>query len=253
MPSTGFITFELDLMEAVLNQLVPRLDAMDGAPMTRLDTSQLPDAQGVYLLVYQGKVHYVGKTDADAGLRTRLTRHVAKLEHRKNISPTDVRFKAAQIFVLTAMNIESRLIRHYEPEWNGSGFGSNDPGRERETTAKAPNGFDTQFPIDIDLPLEILKPGPTTAHNALVTLKEALPYTLRFELEPAARGSQAYRTRPHPDLSSTYLTIPQEPMTVRDAMRLIVRSLPAGWQATYFVSHVILYKENRDYAFGTRI
>jgi hypothetical protein len=36
-------------------------------------------------------------------------------------------------------------------------------------------------------------------------------------------------------------------------MRLILKALPAGWQATEFVSHVILYKEHRTYMHGTPI
>lgn len=251
--TAGFIAFELDLMGAVLHQLVPQLDAMVGEPLTRAATALLPDAQGIYLLIHQGKVHYVGKTDAQAGLRTRLTRHVAKFEQRDNIVPADVEFKAAQILVLTAMDIETQLISHYRADWNGSGFGSNDPGRERETTAKPPQGFDARFPINIDQPVEILAPGPSTAHHALMQLKQALPFTLRYELEPGARGSQAFRTRPHADLLETALTIPAGPITVREALRLIMVALPPGWQATYFVSHIILYKETRSYVHGTPI
>ena len=151
------------------------------------------------------------------------------------------------------MDIESRVIAHYGSEWNGSGFGSNDPGRERETTNKPEQGFDALFPIDIDTPLSILQPGETTVHQALVSLKVALPYTLRYELEPGARGSHAYRTRPNIDLPASTVTIPDHPLTIREALQFLVRALPNGWQATYFVSHVILYKENRTYTHGTKI
>ena len=113
--------------------------------------------------------------------------------------------------------------------------------------------FDARFPINIDSPLDVLRPGQTTVHDALVALKVALPYTLRFELEMGAKGSHAFRKRPHPDLQVALLTIPAGPLSVGDAMRLIVAALPAGWQATYFVSHVILYKENRQYAHGVPI
>ena len=249
----GFLAFELDLMGAVMNQLIPTLDAMGSAPLTLDNAQALPDAQGVYLLIHDGEVRYVGKTDADAGLRTRLARHARKFEQRRNVRPEDVQFKAAQILVLTAMDIEAKLIAHYGSEWNGSGFGSNDPGRERETTNKPEQGFDARFPIDIDSPIEVLEPGQMTAHCALVALKIALPYTLRFELKPGSKGSHAFRTRPHPDLLAALITVPAGPLTVRDAIRLITAALPAGWQATYFVSHVILYKESRQYAHGVQI
>lgn len=216
----GFIAFELDLMGAVMNQLVPTLDAMASAPLSLQNAQALPDAQGVYLLIYDGEVRYVGKTDAEAGLRTRLARHARKFEQRRNVRPEDVQFKAAQILVLTAMDIESRVIAHYGSEWNGSGFGSNDPGRERETTNKPEQGFDARFPIDIDTPLDVLEPGQTTVHEALVALKIALPYTLRFELEPGAKGSHSFRLRPHSDLPAAQLTVPAVPLSLRDAMVL---------------------------------
>ncbi|HUZ92185.1 MAG TPA: GIY-YIG nuclease family protein [Methylocella sp.] len=249
--TAGFIAFELDLMKAVMDQLVPSLDTLHGAPLTPENAGALPDAQGVYLLLHEGKVQYVGKTDAEAGLRTRITRHARKFEHRRNIKPSDVMFKTAQVLVLTAMDVESRLIAHYDAEWNGSGFGSNDPGCERETTNKPEQGFDARFPIDIDLPVEALPPGDHNVHEALVALKDALPYTLRFEV--VGKGGQAYRNRPHPDYVSNRVVVPPPPHTVRQLLKLIVATLPVGWQATEFVSHVILYKESRGYTHGTVI
>ena len=34
---------------------------------------------------------------------------------------------------------------------------------------------------------------------------------------------------------------------------MILSALPQGWQATYFPSHVILYKEDEDYVHGVRV
>jgi hypothetical protein len=62
-----FLAFELDLLGAVMNQFVPTLGAMERAPPTQAKAQSLPDAQGVYLLIYDGEVLYVDKTDADAG------------------------------------------------------------------------------------------------------------------------------------------------------------------------------------------
>lgn len=247
----GFIAFELDLMRAVLDQLIPRLDGLDGAPLTLANASELPDAQGVYLLLHEGEVRYVGKTDAQAGLRTRLVRHVHKFEQRHNVKPDDVMFKAAQVLVLTAMDVESRLIAHYHAEWNGSGFGSNDPGRERETTNKPAHSFDARFPIEIDQPVDILQAGKYAVLDALIAIKESLPYTLRYEV--MGKGSRAYRLAPHPDYAASKVTIPCGPKTVRSLMQAIVAALPPGWQATEFVSHVILYKEARAYVHGRPI
>jgi hypothetical protein len=93
--TAGFVAFELDLMKAVMDQLVPSLDGLNGAPLTLANASDLPDAQGVYLLIHDGAVRYVGKTDAQAGLRTRLVRHARKFEQRRNIKPEDVMFSAS--------------------------------------------------------------------------------------------------------------------------------------------------------------
>lgn len=244
-------------MSAVMTQIIPTLDAMKPASLNLANASTLPDAQGVYLLVYDGEIRYVGKTDAQAGLRTRIARHARKFEQRRNVRPEDVSFKSAQILVLTAMDIESRVIAHYRAEWNGSGIGSNDPGRERETTNKPELGFDARFPIDIDIPLEILEPRTMSVHEALIQLKEALPYTLRYEVTlPVGRtkaNSHDYRLNPHADMPASQVTIPSRPMSVRETMRLIVSALPEGWQATYFVSHIILYKESRAYMHGTPV
>lgn len=240
-----------------MTQIIPALDTMSSAPLTSTNALQLPDAQGVYLLMYDGQIRYVGKTDAEAGLRTRMARHARKFEQRLNVRPEDVSFKAAQILVLTAMDIETKVIAHYGSEWNGSGFGSNDPGRERETTDKPDQGFDAQFPIDIDMPLEILPSGAMSVHEALMALKIALPYTLRYEVKlPPGRkkvGSHDFRTNPHPDMRASTVMIPGGPMTVRATLQRIVAALPRGWQATYFVSHLILYRETRAYLHGELI
>lgn len=251
MSAPGLLVFELDLMKAVLGQLVPRLELLDDAPLVPENARQLPDAQGVYLLCHAGMVKYVGKTDAKAGLRSRLVRHVYKFQHRKGIAPADVSFKAAQILVLTAMDIETELMTKFGGEWNGSGFGANDPGRERETTNKPAEGFDAQFPINIDIPGQYVPAGRIVVADLLWQLKDALPYTLRYET--LGRSGQAYKTRPHDDYRQASVDVPSDPISVRELLRLVVSSLPDGWKATEFASHVILYKEVRSYVHGRTI
>ena len=253
----GFREFELDLMKAVLDQLIPCLDSMDGELLTLANVESLPEAQGIYQLIHAGNVKYIGKTDADAGLKKRLARHVLKFVNRHNIKPEDVHFKAVHIYVLTAMDVESELIKYYKskkikPEWNGSSFGSNDPGRERETTNKPPDGFDAQFPINIDLPVDVVPAGTHTIHEVLWRLKEALPYAFRYETTKK-KSSRAYRTDPHPDYLSSFITVPSGEVTVRQLLHQMVTSLPTGWQATAFTSHIILYRESKIYKHGKRL
>lgn len=254
----GFAEFEFDLPRALKTELIGRLDAMKSGVLRRDITSQVPEAQGVYQLYYDGELVYIGKTDAEAGLRTRLSRHASKILHRPTLSGA-VHFKAVRIMVFTAMDLETQLIRHYRAinkaaaAWNGSGFGSNDPGRERETTNKHPEGFDAQHPIDIDIEGDlILEPGAMKVATALHKLKAALPYTLRYETLRNAHG-RAQRTKPHPELLDTNVTIPAPPQTARELMRAICVALGSDWQATVFVSHVILYKERHQYQYGVVI
>lgn len=250
----GFAEFEFDLPRALKAELIALLDGMETGLLQPEVTAEVPEAQGVYQLFYGDALVYVGKTDAEAGLRTRLTRHARKILHRPTLTGA-VRFKAVRIMVFTAMDLETQLIKHYrEAEdgaaaWNGSGFGSNDPGRERETTNKSPEGFDAQHPINIDLPAELIPPGTMTAAAALAALKAALPFTLRYETLRNAQG-RAQRGQPHADLLAVNVTIPAGAQTVRGLLQLIRAALGAEWQATAFVSHVILYKEQRPYQYG---
>ncbi|HEX8240952.1 MAG TPA: GIY-YIG nuclease family protein [Allosphingosinicella sp.] len=238
----GFREFEFDLPVALLNHLVREFDTMEAAPLNSGALARVPEAQGIYQLFLDEELVYVGKTDADAGLLKRLLRHSRKIIHRNDLSPERVTFKAVRIFVFTAMDLETQLIRHYTAEkgtaWNGSGFGANDPGRERDKTA--PGRFDRAFPIDIDRPLELDLSGSATAAEVAARLKATLPYTLRYQ--SLSKGSR----KPHPDLANTLITMTESRTTARRALTELTRQLPSGWQATALAALLILYKERVD-------
>jgi hypothetical protein len=203
-----------------------------------------PEAQGVYQLSLQGKVVYIGKTDADAGLRRRLERHSYSIQDRSNLNAEGVTFKAVRVFVFTAMDLETQLIDHYgKPAWNFSGFGSNDPGRKRDHTKVLPTGFDATYPIDIDRALSLKWNKKPTASEILVSLKQALPYTFRFELQPGGR-------KLHKDFAQCKVSLPVGPLTVRTILTAVISALPNGWQATVLPSRLIMYRERVDYEFG---
>lgn len=237
----GYVEFEFDLPGALLARLIEVLDRLDQAPLNVASLANIPDEQGVYQLFLDERLVYVGKTDAEAGLHKRLIRHTLKIMHRVGLHPGRVTFAAVRVFVFTAMDLEADLIRHYggvkSIEWNGSGFGSNDPGRERDTTAVRPENYDARYPIDIDREIAFAVDSGENAAAALVRLKDALPYTFRFE------GAGARSRKAHLDLISTQLPELNGPATARLAIEHIVRSLPAGWQATALPGYVILYKE----------
>ena len=250
--TAGYVDFEFDLPGALLTRLVAVLDALDAAILTPQTFADIPEAQGVYQLFLDGQLSYIGKTDAEAGLRRRLERHQLKIQHRAGLNPARVSFKAVRIYVFTAVDLETQLIEHYggyaAVPWNGSGFGSNDPGRERDTTTYKDNHFDARFPIDIDRPLDLIIPETGSAAAVLSALKAMLPYVFRYQnAGPRSR-------RPHADLEGTSVSFSAaRPLTAKQVIEQVVAHLPPGWQATRLPSHLILYKETRDYSHGVVI
>lgn len=237
----GYSEFEFDLPGALLAELIKEFDDTESAPLNAENIQGIPEQQGVYQLFLDDSLVYIGKTDADAGLNKRLSRHAKKIMHRRALDPSRVSFKAVRIFVFTAMDLEADLIKHYGGvkaiAWNGSGFGSNDPGRERDTTKVAAENYDAKFPIDIDRQLAFAIDDGESAASALVRLKEALPYTFRFQ------GAGARGRKPHPDLVGARLNKLSGPTSPRAAIEHIVGALPNGWQATALLGYIILYKE----------
>lgn len=247
----GYADFEFDLPEALLIKLVECLDGLEPNALLSDVVSQIPDAQGVYQLFYHGHLVYIGKTDAEAGLRKRLDRHAKKVQHRHNLQPSEVSFKAVRIYVFTAVDLETQLLHHYkssgvEDWWNDSGFGANDPGRRRDKTVYKNTHFDRRFPIDIDRDLEIELPATSAAANYLQSLKVHLPFVFRFEGEGKSR-------RPHPELVNTQILMPEGIKSARGIITAIVKQLPKGWQATALPSHIILYKESDKYPQGEMV
>ncbi|MGB0695753.1 MAG: GIY-YIG nuclease family protein [Rhodospirillaceae bacterium] len=247
----GFKDFEFDLPRALLHSLVQEFEGVQPAPLTATAVAEVPETQGVYQLFKDGQLVYIGKTDADSGLNRRLTRHAQKILFRQALSPEQVSFKAIRVYVFTAMDLETDLIRHFggvaSLAWNGSGFGSNDPGRERDTTRVKDSNFDALYPIDIDREITWTGPDGGPVSVVLGALKEHLPYTLRFE------GARGRSRQPHPDLAVAEMPAFAGPVTVRSLMAGVVSVLPSGWQATALLGYVILYKERWDYPQGAVI
>lgn len=249
----GYVEFEFDLPSALLRNLVDEFAKVDSASLTHDHTMHVPDEQGVYQLLVGGQVVYVGKTDADSGLRGRLSKHAWTIQHRQNLQPSDVQFKAARVFVFTAMDLEKLLIRHYAQTagdvwWNFSGFGSNDPGRNRDQTELKATGFDAVYTIDLDHPVDIKTDGGVPAARILDALRAELPYVLRAE------GDGSRSRKPHPEL--THHIVPPfafKPSTTREVLTSVLNALPTGWQATALPGRIILYRENREYSAGVVI
>lgn len=243
--TNGYTEFEFDLPESLLRNLIEAMDKTDPASLNAEIVREVPDEQGVYQLLLDGRIVYIGKTDAEAGLHKRLARHCKKILHRQNLDPARVSFRAVRIYVFTAIDLETALIKHYGGvaglDWNGSGFGSNDPGRRRDKTIVDPRNYDAQYPIDIDREIAYSIDAGEPAAAAVSRLKDALPYTFRYQ--SAKAGGRAA----HDDFRNTELTAARGPMTARQAITHIVSALPSGWQATGLSGYIVLYKENEQY------
>ncbi len=215
--------------------------------MTAEEINSLPIGMGIYKLYHQESLVYIGKADS---LKKRLGEHRRKIVGRQNLDLADMGFKCLFIHPnWTTLAPENSLIKYYrksgegECAWNGNGFGPHDPGRERETTNKPPDGFDAQYPIRQDWACDWIKADAWKAARLLKAIKRGLPYLVRYQT--ATKKS----LEPHPDYVDLTITVPKDDMTARELLRVIAKALH-GWQATAFPSHMILYKEQRTYTHG---
>jgi hypothetical protein len=243
----GYGEFELNIPGIMRGQLPSYFATLQTEILTAANVGKIPEgAQGAYLLYLGDSLVYVGKTDAQAGFRSRLTRHSFNIQHRKNLDPARIGFKAVRIFVFSTFDLETMLIeeytRHYglRPLWNFSGFGSNDPGRNRED--QRPAQFDLDYPVDIDREIEVLPAGEHTLASVVLALKQRLPYLFRYETD----GAGAWREG-HSDMRDKNIVIPAALLTTRAHIQMILNVLPPNWQATVLPNRVILYRETRAY------
>lgn len=255
----GYGEYEIDI-EEILRQGLPAFFAtVASAPLTAANVERIPmRAKGAYMLLLDGHPVYAGKTDTRHGFRDRLGRHHFTVQHRIGLDPARISFKAVRILVFSSFDVEALLIqetRKSDPtalRWNDSGFGSNDPGRNREI--QEPADFDKEFPVDIDRPLDILSPGTTmTVHDALVRMKDGLPYLLRYETDPAANGRPSRHTVGHAEARAATMTVPVAPATARTVLQTALNALPPGWQVTVFPDRLILYREAQTYRYAREV
>lgn len=129
--------FDFDLDRGIRTQVVEKLEA---SPMLPLTKSVGPAQSGIYALYFNGRLVYVGKatkemTKSARTLRSRLSEHAGKIAGRQNIALEEMQCRyltfKSEWWVFAA---EFALMSHYQPEWNGSGFGSKTPGVGRPGT-----------------------------------------------------------------------------------------------------------------------
>ncbi len=206
-----------------------------------LGSLEREDSQGVYELLLDGLPVYIGQAEK---LRKRLTEHRRKLSR----APKTSILKGSPSSAFTSIwhgyrSTTKALIKVFRKqgkscEWNGSGFGIHDPGRNSETTNKKLYwGFDRIYPIRGDWPCGGIARGTHNARDLLMGIKAELPFLFRYEVDNSnswQAGSVKY--------NELTIDVPKEGMAADALLREIVDHLPGGWQFTAFPSHMILFK-----------
>jgi len=236
--------YTFDFLATVSEQLIKDLEALSVSSLDDVSLSALAEFQisksanqGVYVLYLGGVPVYLGKADDVA---QRLSQHLLKLSGRKNLSLTDVGYKALLLekSMSTAAN-ESILISTFRGShadlWNGKGFGPKDPGQERDTTR--PSYFDQTYPIQeswpVDFPVDV-----TTAAQLLNAVKQAVPFTFRFDLE---------------DKGHTPVSLLGVPRNAKALLQATVDSLGPGWKGAVLAFGMVLYRTQKEYRFGEEL
>ena len=218
--------FQLDLARAITEQLIEQFNQIDPSPIAQDALQSAKQEPGVYQLFLNGELVYVGKSDKN--LLYRLDRHRRTLTARKNISIDQMSFKGMHLDKnWSTLTTEAQLIAHFgNTPWNNSGFGSNDPGRNRDQSALKEDHFDTLYPIDVDFTTDV-QAGDTNARQLLGALKVQLPYLLRHQ-------------RPIEDVE---IAVPRSGMTAGELIALVASHLTGDWQATALPGRLLLYRE----------
>lgn len=253
----GYVEYEIDVERVLRMELPAVLATVAAAPLTPQQIEAIPEnAKGAYVLYENGYAVYAGKTDTRHGFRSRLIKHSRTIQHRHNLAAENLAFRAVRILVFSNFDVEAILIRELKQRdptalpWNDSGFGSNDPGRNRE--GQEPARWDVQRPVDIDRPLGFLPSGPQALLAALLMLKRGLPYDFRFETDRGENGKPRAATVGHEDYryADPVEILGHGRDTLRGILANILNKLPEGWQVTVFPGRVILYKERHSYAYA---
>jgi len=225
-------TYTFDFLTTVSNQLIERLDSLSVTWLTDDALLALSEfqttrnsAQGVYLLHEGDAPRYLGKAK---NVHVRLRQHLRKLSGRQNINLQEVGYKALLLdnSMSTAAN-EELLIEMYEGRfddmWNGGGFGTKDPGKNRDTTV--PGKFDQEHRIIRDFPVENIQDQETIS-SLFNKMKRELPYLFR-----SAIG----------DAKSTSLDLTGVERNAESLLRAALQALPSGMHAAILAYGMVAY------------
>lgn len=231
MPASG--EFRLSITRALTDQLITSLAALQPERLTEAAARALDSKPGIYELYLDGERVYIGK--ADNAVPTRLMRHYRKIAGRSNIDLTRVQYCALYIYEdLQAVAPETLLIKQYREDgsaaWNFNGFGSNDPGQNRDQTVFERNHFDVQYPARLDWPCVSITAGGYAGADLAGRLKAELPYVFRYQSSPA--------------LANVSVRVPADGMVADTLLQLLadaIRAADDAWRVVALPGYVIMY------------
>lgn len=231
--------FQLSMTIALRDQLLARLEGLTPAPLSLESIEKLERRSGVYQLFRGDELVYVGKADRLAG---RLRQHQIKLAGRTPGLIDQMSFRCVYVDEdLDAVAPEKMLIDSLRKAnlavWNTNGFGNNNPGKERDRSKVGDDHFDARFPINLDVGIELS--AFSDVHDLASSIKQALPYTLRFADSDALRTPI---TAPVPTSGRAF-----------DLMSYLAQNLPADWLIVHLPGYLIMYPDLIADEFTSRI
>jgi predicted GIY-YIG superfamily endonuclease len=225
--------YDFNFLETVSAQLVETLDTL---PASTLDSRMLSELsqfqrqersrQGIYLLMHDEKPVYLGKAN---DLSNRLAGHLRKLQGRLHIDRGTLSFKAILLdrSMSTAANEElliAAFSKTHRGMWNGKGFGSKDPGKNRDRTE--PSAFDRDHPIIRDFP--VVLDNTETVLSLFVKLKNQLPFLFRHEKLPK-------------EIADIPLDLQQVDRQAEAVLRHAISKFPSEWHGAILSYGIVVY------------
>jgi len=243
VPASG--EFRLSITRALTDQLISSLAELDPEPLTEAAALAMDHKPGIYQLFLNGSLVYVGK--ADRAVPTRLLRHYRKLAGRANIDLTAVSYCALSVYEdLQAVAPETLLIKHFRSQagvpWNFNGFGSNDPGQNRDQTVFEGDHFDVRYPARLDWRCASIAAGHYKAADLASALKADLPYVFRYQSAPI--------------LAEAEVEVPTDGMIADElfgSLAVAIQQHNAAWRVVALPGYAIMYPKAGAYPSAQKI
>jgi hypothetical protein len=243
--------FRLSITEALRTQMMAAINSLAWQDLSASSVSRIENRSGIYQLALDNQPVYIGKSDGALGKR--LAQHLRKLSARydRDALPGDnaklvsrVAFRCVYVDEdLDAVAPEKILIDEFKKSgnapWNHNGFGNNDPGRKRDGSAVKIGHFDMQFPIDLNVAVELPESAISSTRDLMEAFKAMAPFLFRFSGDAPMN---------HMGIEST-----RGCQSAFDWLELIAKTLPAGWVTVVLPGYVISYPNHAPTDYTSRL